>query len=117
MPSWIKTILALIVGTFTGGACIAVIEMLGHSLVTGQVIFIVAALGLGLAAFVGGLVAAWIGNVSILSFIVAVVLAGLALVNVFSFTHPGWYVPVAFGFLGIGAGAAYGFHKSRKAAK
>jgi hypothetical protein len=116
MSKWIRTTLALVVGVVAGGISIAGIEMLGHSIVEGQSIFVFAAAGLGLSAFVGGSVAAWIGKVSHLAFVVAIVLAGLSLVNVFSFKHPAWYVPIAFALLGVGAGAAYQFHKSRSVA-
>jgi len=116
MAKWTRTILALVAGVVAAGAGIAGIEMLGHSMVDGQSVFVVAAAGLGIAAFVGGSVAAWIGKVGHLALVVATVLAGLSLVNVFSFKHPGWYVPVAFTLLAIGAGAAYQLHRSRNVA-
>ncbi len=116
MSKWIRTTLALVIGLVAGGTSIAAIEMLGHSIVEDQSIFVFAAAGLGLSAFVGGSVAAWIGKVSHLAFMVATVLAGLSLVNVFSFNHPAWYVPIAFTLLGVGAGAAYQLHKSMSVA-
>jgi len=116
MSRWTRTTLGLVAGVLAGGASIASIEMLGHSIVDDQSVFVVAAAGLGIAAFVGGSVAAWFSKVSHLAVIVATVLAALSLVNVFSFKHPGWYVPVAFTLLGIGAWAAHQLHKSRKIA-
>lgn len=116
MSKWTRITLALVVGVVAGGISIAGIEMLGHSMVEGQSIFVFAAAGLGFAAFIGGSVAAWIGKVSHLAFVVATVLAGLSLVNVSSFKHPAWYVPFAFALLGVGAWAAYQLHKSKSVA-
>lgn len=116
MSKSVRTALALVAGVVAGGASIAAIEMLGHSIAEGQAIFGFAAAGLGFSAFVGGSVAAWIGKASQLAFVVAAVLAGLSFVNVFSFQHPAWYVPIAFTLLGVGAWAAYQLHKSKSVA-
>lgn len=113
MSNWVRTILAIVAGSFAGGAMIALIEAIGHKVVTGDTIFIVTAIGLGIAGLVGGTVAAFIGRNSRLAWVIALLLAGLSLVNVFSFKHPVWFVPVAFILLGLGSGLAFNFHKKR----
>ena len=105
--------MAVVAGSFAGGGMIALIETIGHKVVTGDAIFIVAAIGLGIAGLVGGAVAALIGRNSKLSWVIALLLAALSLVNVFSFKHPVWFVPVAFILLCVGAGLAYKFDKKR----
>lgn len=95
MPKWVRIALALIAGIFSGGTSIAVIEMLGHKFVAGQAVFIIAVIGLGVAAFLGGIFADWISKVSELAWVVSGLLALLSLINVFSFKHPTWFVPVA----------------------
>ncbi len=106
-------LLAFIAGVFTAGATVAVVEMLGHSAVEGQAVFGVAILGLAVAAFVGGMIAAMISKVSEFAYIIAGVLAILSLVNVFSFKHPSWFVPAAIISLGAGALLAIRLHKSK----
>lgn len=93
---------------------IALIEAIGHKMVTGDTIFIVAAIGLGIAGLVGGVVATLIGRNSKLSWVIALLLAALSLLNVFSFQHPVWFLPLAFVLLGLGAGLAYKLHKKRR---
>ncbi|MEL7298662.1 MAG: hypothetical protein AAGJ86_13450 [Pseudomonadota bacterium] len=113
MPTGIRIALGLLAGIFAGGITIAVVEQIGHVVVQGEALFIVAAVGLGLAGFVGGAVSTLVTRRSHLVWVIAVVLAGLSLVNVFSFAHPVWFVPVAFVLLGL---AAFGASKVAPAA-
>lgn len=113
MPNWLRNGLAALAGIMTGGGCVAGIEMIGHRFVSGTGVFMVAAAGLGVSAFIGGLVAIWIGRVSILVWIVAGVLTCLSLINVFSFVHPSWFVPVGAALLIAGAFAATRLMRSK----
>ncbi len=106
MPEWLRIVLALIVGVIGGGLCIAGVETVGHAVSDGEGQFWAAAIALGIAAFVGGGLAILIGRRTILAWGVGAVLAALSLVNVFSFAHPGWFVPVAMALLVLGAFAA-----------
>lgn len=115
MSKWVRLILALIAGIFAAGLCVALIEMLAHRIVTGQAVFIVAAFGLGIAAFVGGSIATRISKVSQFAWVIAAVLALLSLVNVVSFSHPIWFVPVAAIALALGAFSAIRWYNSRTA--
>lgn len=102
MPSGLKMILSVIAGLFVGGASLAVIEMIGHSLLNKSSMFVVAAIALGVAGFFGGLTTALLTKKSQPAYVVGLFLAGLSLVNVFSFKHPVWFVPVAFILLALG---------------
>ncbi len=106
MPTWLRSIGAIIAGIFIAGGCVAAIETLGHQWLQGQGQFMAAALGLGFAALVGGGVALWIGKVTYFPVIIAAVLSVLMLINVFSFQHPVWFVPVALISLAAGVFAA-----------
>ncbi|MEL7310421.1 MAG: hypothetical protein AAFN07_02810 [Pseudomonadota bacterium] len=114
MKSWIKKIGAIIAGVFAGGLTIALVESLGHAVVEGQTLFVIAALGLGCAAFVGGLVSRKISGLGYTAWIIAGTLACLSLVNVFSFAHPVWFVPVAFALLAVGAAASLRIGKTQE---
>ncbi len=112
MANWIRPLLGGTAGVFAGGASLGVVEMIGHGVSEGQTLFAFAAGGLGIAGLVGGSLAAWIGRNSHLVWVIAVLLGALSLVNVFSFPHPVWFVPVAFLLLGIGGAVAFQLHKS-----
>ncbi|MEM7765133.1 MAG: hypothetical protein AAF290_13785 [Pseudomonadota bacterium] len=103
MPTGVRIALGLLAGIFAGGLSIAVVEQIGHAVAEGEAVFIVAAIGLGLAGFVGGVVSTLVTRRRHLVWLIAIVLAGLSLVNVFSFAHPAWFVPVASVLLGLGA--------------
>ena len=113
MPNWLKISLGTIVGIFVGGASIAIIEMVGHQFIKGDGVFVVAVFGLAIAAFIGGSLANWVGKVSYPTWIIAIVLAGLSLMNVMTFKHPVWFVPAALVLLGAGAWLAYSLTKNR----
>jgi general stress protein CsbA len=87
--------------------------MIGHQVAAGDAKFAVAAIGLGLAGGLGGLLALFIGRAKWLAWAVAAVLLALSLVNVVSFPHPIWFVPVAAISLVIGALAANRIMQSR----
>ena len=106
MPNGLKIVLCVIAGLLAGGITLAVVETVGHTLVSGTAVFIVAAVGLGLAGLVGSSVAAQLSKRRIPAYVVGLLLAGLSLVNVFSFEHPVWFVPVAFVLLALGVGFA-----------
>ena len=103
MSNWMKLGLGLLAGTFAGGGSIAGVEMIGHSVAEGDAMFGVASVGLGIAAFVGGTIGVWISKMKQMPWIIALILAGLSLMNVFTFKHPVWFVPVAFTLLVLGA--------------
>ena len=102
MPDGLKIVLFAIAGLLAGGMTLAGVEMAGHKLVSGNAVFIVAAVGLGLAGLVGGSVAALLSKRRVPAYVVGLLLACLSLVNVFSFKHPVWFVPVAFALLALG---------------
>lgn len=106
MLNWLRIGLAVLAGIVTAGGCVAGIEMIGHRIVSGAGLFVVAAAGLGVSALIGGLIAIWIGRFPILAWVIAGVLACLSLINVFSFPHPVWFVPVGAALLIAGAFAA-----------
>ncbi len=113
MPSWLKIALGILAGVFAGGLSLGLIEMAGHQIATGDAKFAIAAVGLGVAGFFGGLVALFIGRAKWLAWAIATLLMALSLINVFSFPHPIWFVPLAGFSLLIGALAANRFMRSR----
>lgn len=102
MPNGLKIVLLVIAGLFAGGFTLAIVEAVGHKLVSGEAVFIVAAVGLGIAGLVGGYTATVLSKRRIPAYVVGGLLAALSLVNVFSFKHPVWFVPVSFALLAIG---------------
>jgi len=113
MPKWMKTILALLAGTFAGGGTIALVEMIGHKAAEGETLFGIAAAGLGIAAFVGGAISNLIDKTNILPWVIAAILAALSVMNVMSFKHPGWFIPVGFALLALGAWLSIQVTKSK----
>ncbi|MEP3654817.1 MAG: hypothetical protein ABJO36_07965 [Litorimonas sp.] len=102
MPNGLKMILVVIASLIAGGITLAIIEAIGHALFNHNIAFIFAALGLGIAGFVGGAIAVVLSKRREPAYVVGALLAGLSLINVFSFSHPIWFVPVAFALLAIG---------------
>jgi len=115
MPQWLRTTLGIVAGVLAAGASVAVIETFAHTIVSGQSVFILAAIGLGLAAFIGGIIAAFIAKVGTAAWVIAAILALLSIVNIVSFPHPIWFAPVAGLCLVIGAWASTRLHRSRAA--
>jgi len=94
----IRNILALIVGVFAAGAVIALTEFAGHSLLgeeAGDTLFVVVAIGYGLGAMTASAIATRISTDLWPAIAACVLLAGLALANLFAFPHPIWFTPVA----------------------
>lgn len=94
----IRNILAVLAGVFGAGLAIVMVEMAGHAMVQGDAgagLFAIVAIGYG----VGAALASWIANRMSSSHWPAVVacliLAGLAVSNLFQIAHPVWFLPVA----------------------
>ena len=107
--------MGIVAGVFAGGLTIALVESLGHAVTDGQTLFIVAAVGLGLAAFIGGRVSRKLSGHGFTVWVIAGALGCLSLINVFSFTHPVWFVPVAFALLAAGAAVSLWIGKTQEA--
>lgn len=106
MPTWVRILLGLVAGVFLAGGSLGVVEMIAHQVSDGHTVFIFAAAGLGIGAFMGGSLANWIARDARIAWAVGGLLAALSLVNVFSFPHPVWFVPTGFTLVAIGAFAA-----------
>ena len=78
MPNWLKNTLALIAGVFLGGLSLGLLETLVHQIVDGEGRFVVAALSLGIAAALGGVLALFIGRTAWLAWGVGVILFALS---------------------------------------
>jgi hypothetical protein len=92
---WIvRLVLGWLIGMLVAGSTIAGIEALGHTRAVGDGVFGVAVGGYFLGALGGSAVASWIAGPR-LSVAVPITLAALALISVFAFPHPGWFVPLA----------------------
>jgi hypothetical protein len=87
--------LAVLVGLAAASACVMGVEAAGHALLSGDAVFAAAAGGLGVAALMGGAVASRNGRSAAPAWTVGALLGALSLVNVFSFAHPAWFVPIA----------------------
>lgn len=82
-------------GVLVGGAVIAGLEAVSHQVLSGDAVFVGAALALGVAGAIGAGLAVLIGRTRIAGWIVVAALFALSLVNVFSFPHPVWFTPAA----------------------
>ena len=103
MGSVLRLFGAWVAGVLLAGVCVALVEGAGHAALAGPALFWAAAFGAGLGALVGGSVAVLIGRSPWLSWAVAAALAVLTLINVFSFAHPVWFLPVTGLVLVVGA--------------
>jgi hypothetical protein len=97
---------AVVAGVLVAGLVISLAEAGVHSVFDGDGVFGAVCVAQGVGAAVGGGLAARLGGRSGLAWIVAAVLLVLSLVNVFSFAHPGWFVPVVV--VALGAGGWFG---------
>ncbi|WP_066529635.1 hypothetical protein [Erythrobacter sp. CCH5-A1] len=88
-------------GVLAAGLVIAGVETAGHSMTSGEAVFALAAAGYGLGALAGSAVCAALAGRG-LSIAVPVVLGVLALINLFAFPHPLWFVPAAAVMLAAG---------------
>lgn len=90
----VRKIIAVVAGAAAASLVIAAVESVAHGSLAGDQLFAAVILGYGLGALVGTLVAAAIAGHRTSSF-VPVLLALLALINLFAFPHPLWFMPVA----------------------
>ncbi len=97
---------AVVAGVVVAGMVIGLAEAGAHAAVSGDGLFAAVCVAQGAGAAVGGGLAAKLGGSRMLAWVVAGVLLALSLVNVFSFAHPGWFVPVVV--LALGAGGRLG---------
>lgn len=91
----LRTVGAAILGVLVGGLAIAGIEVIIHQGLKGESVFGAAAVALGIAAAIGGALAARLGRSALSAWMVVGGLGALSLVNVFSFSHPVWFTPAA----------------------
>lgn len=96
-----RTILAVVGGVIAAGGTIALVEVVGHAVVSDAAVFGVAVLGYGVGAVVGALVTTLIAGRRA-AIAIPVILAVLAATNLFSFPHPAWFAPAAAGALALG---------------
>jgi hypothetical protein len=97
----IRKISAVAVGVVVAGGVIALTESAAHGRLGGEGPFIGAVIGYGLGAAAGTVVAAKIASAG-MARLVPVLLALLALINLFAFPHPIWFVPAAAAALAAG---------------
>ena len=97
----LKRTFAILAGVAAAGVCVAAVEAMGHATLQGQGVFAAAVAGYGLAALIGSAAAVRIGD-RVCAGIVTLVLAMLAVVNLFAFPHPLWFAPVAVLTLALG---------------
>ena len=111
-----RSIGAVLVGVVVAGAVLAVVEMLLHSLVEGDALFVAVAFGYGLGAIAGTLLTLTISPARLLGIITTVLLAALALSNLFIIEHPVWFAPLGAILLAIGwwIGNRIGLSRMRK---
>ena len=94
----LRNILAIIAGALGAGLTIAVVEMAGHALTpsdAGAVLFAVVAFGYGVGAVVASGIASRISSLRWPAVVACLILASLAVSNLFIVAHPMWFVPVA----------------------
>lgn len=89
-----RTIGGVLAGVLAAGAVIAVVETAGHSLASGEAVFVLVIAGYGLGALAGAMVCTLIAGRRP-SIAVPLVLAVLAMLNLFALPHPVWFVPAA----------------------
>lgn len=113
MSIWRK-LMGVVAGTISAGLAIAATEALAHGRITGDALFAAVAVGYGLGAFGGSLVAIRLSGARWPAVVVTAVLALLALLNLFALPHPMWFVPVAA--VTLGAGHVIGIKTARRLA-
>lgn len=80
---------------------VLVVESAGHAALEGDGVFGAAILGYGVAALIGTVIAAKVAD-SRTAAAVPLILAGLAIINLFTFPHPPWFFPAAAVALALG---------------
>ncbi len=88
-------------GVLAAGLVIAGVETAGHGVARGEAVFALAVAGYGLGALAGSALCTALAGRK-LSMAVPIVLGVLALVNLFAFPHPVWFVPAAAAILAAG---------------
>jgi hypothetical protein len=106
---------AVVAGVVVAGVVIGLVEAGAHGALSGDAVFAAVCVAQGLGAAVGGGLAAKLGGNGVLGWVVAAVLLGLSLMNVFSFAHPGWFVPVLLVALGAGGRLGIAWATRRRA--
>jgi hypothetical protein len=94
----IRNILAVFAGVFGAGLAIAMIEMAGHAMVLGDAgagLFAIVAAGYGIGATIASWIANRISSSRWPAVVACLILAGLAVSNLFLIAHPVWFIPVA----------------------
>lgn len=99
---WVRNALAIVAGILAGGVCVMLVEMIAHSVVTGEALFAAAIVALFVGVLGGGALAVRIASRALFGCIVAAALGLLSLINVLAFAHPAWFVPAAAVTLAIG---------------
>jgi len=69
--------------------------------------------GMGIGNIVGGNVAIHFGKSKYLALVMGALFVVLMLVNIFSFEHPGWFIPITFVCLAIGTALVYTMEQSK----
>ena len=104
--SMMRKVAAVVAGVVLSGIVTGVAESAAHAAPKGDALFAMVGAAQGLAAVVGAGIAAKLGGSGMLGWVVAALLLVLSLVNVFSFPHPMWFVPLVS--LSLGGGAKLG---------
>jgi hypothetical protein len=102
-------------GLLAAGTSIALIEMAGHGMLSGEVAFVPPligyALGAAIAAFIAGRFAAHPVRIAIG---LALALAVLATINLFAMPHPVWFAPSAAIALALGCALGLSFRPTAR---
>ncbi len=111
----VRNVAAVLGGVIAAGVVIALVETVGHSVLEGGSVIGAAAVGYGLGALVGTVVATMIAGRQA-AVAVPFILAVLAAFNFVSFPHPRWFAPAAVAALALGwwIGSVSGSRKSTR---
>lgn len=90
----VRKIIAVVAGATAASLVIAAVESVAHGSLAGDQLFAAVILGYGLGALAGTMVAAAVADPRT-SIFIPVLLALLALINLFAFPHPLWFMPLA----------------------
>lgn len=111
-----RKIVALVLGIVTAGVVIAIVEGMAHGRVEGDALFGTVAVGYGLGAFAGDLVALRLSGARWVAITATCILGLLGIINMFALPHPLWFAPVAAASLAAGLFAAIGTARRRGSA-
>ncbi len=113
--SMIRKVGAVVAGLVVAGVVIGLVETGAHGALSSDGVFAAVCVAQGLGAAVGGGLAAKLGGSGVLGSVVAALLLVLSLMNVFSFAHPGWFVPALLVTLGAGGRLGIAWATRRRA--